>query len=61
MVDANGYAVEFRVEKLEKIRRTHKIPRIFWSECRDSNSRPLEPHFHSRSGIAYLLGANSGI
>ena len=44
MVDADGYVVKFRVEKLEKIRRTHKIPRISWSECRDSNSRPLEPH-----------------
>ena len=58
MVDANGYVVKFRVEKLEKIRRTNKIPRISWSECRDSNSRPLEPHSSAIPNFAtpgYLL------
>ena len=44
MVDESGIVGRNWVEKLEKIRRTHKIPRISWSECRDSNSRPLEPH-----------------
>ena len=61
MVDANGYVVKFRVEKLEKIRRTHKIPRISWSECRDSNSRPLEPHSSAIPNFAtpgYLLAVS---
>ena len=28
----------------EKCREIHKNFTAFWSECRDSNSRPLEPH-----------------
>ncbi len=35
--------------------------RFYWSECRDSNSRPLEPHLHGRNGIPQHLTANSGI
>lgn len=32
MVDESGIIGRNRAEKLEKIRRTHKIPRISWSE-----------------------------
>ena len=31
-------------EKKEKDHRKLKLSMVFWSECRDSNSRPLEPH-----------------
>ena len=31
---------------------------IIWSECRDSNSRPLEPHFYGSFGIPQYLLAN---
>jgi len=32
-----------------------------WSECRDSNSRPLEPHFYGLFSIQRFLEAFCGI
>ena len=31
-------------QKAQKKFRNPQISELFWSECRDSNSRPLEPH-----------------
>ena len=30
---------------------------FFWSECRDSNSGPLEPHFYGTLGNPWQLAA----
>ena len=37
----------FIVQKVQKMQKKGRKPRVsdpFWSECRDSNSGPLEPH-----------------
>ena len=34
----------FRILTQRKKQKQHKLFLLFWSECRDSNSRPLEPH-----------------
>ena len=34
-------------KKLEKYRDFFRNNGISWSECRDSNSRPLEPHYRT--------------
>ena len=31
-------------QKAQKSSEIHRFRNFFWSECRDSNSRPLEPH-----------------
>ena len=44
MVDKNAAMAFISAKKLEKCREIHTNFTAFWSECRDSNSRPLEPH-----------------
>ena len=39
------FSADSRVlQKVQKSSEIHRFRNFFWSECRDSNSRPLEPH-----------------
>ena len=51
---------DFYIRKQNKKFRFHKKSELFWSECRDSNSRPLEPHSSAIPNFAtpgYFLAA----
>ena len=58
MVDEKENTVSNQPKRLEKKPWNSMNSTVFWSECRDSNSRPLEPHSSAIPNFAtpgYLL------